>query len=466
MSKDMPKHLLIIEDDRTFAKIISSFLQKNDFEVEVCTKGQEALKRLEEKRFDLVITDFRLPDTTGIEVLHHLKEKNIQLPTILMTGYSDIRIAVKAMKLGAHDYIVKPINPDELLLTVQNALKSGEPSSATGSTLKSNTVATSTKSFGFLKGISQASKELYEQVQLVAPTPLSVIVLGESGTGKEFVARMIHQLSSRAAAPFVALDCGALSKELAASELFGHLKGAFTGALSDKAGQFEEANGGTIFLDEIGNLSYEVQVKLLRAIQERKIRRVGSNKDIAVDVRIIAATNEDLVQQSRQGDFREDLYHRLNEFSLKISPLRERKKDIMHYAKHFLEMANQELGKAVQGFEENVADIFNKYPWYGNLRELKNVVKRAVLLAKGAHIGSETLPTELIQEALHPESRPLEETGLEEGKDLRKNQEQMEKDLILKALLEAKYNKTKAARLLNIDRKTLYNKMERYNIEV
>jgi len=465
MNKDTKKHLLIVEDDRTFAKIISAFLQKNDFEVEVCMKGQEALKRLEDKKFDLVITDFRLPDTTGIEVLRHLKEQNIQIPTILMTGYSDIRIAVKAMKLGAHDYIVKPINPDELLLTVQGALKSVQPASPSGSTLKSNPLSSNTQSFGFLKGISEASKNLYEQVQLVAPTPLSVIVLGESGTGKEFVARMIHQLSSRAAAPFVALDCGALSKELAASELFGHLKGAFTGALSDKAGQFEEANGGTIFLDEIGNLSYEVQVKLLRAIQERKIRRVGSNKDIEVDVRIIAATNEDLVQQSRQGDFREDLYHRLNEFSLKISPLRERKKDIIHYAQHFLEMANQELGKAVQGFEENVADIFNKYPWYGNLRELKNVVKRAVLLTKGTHIAQETLPTELVQEALYPDSRPLEESSPEEGKDLRKNQEQMEKDLILKALLEAKYNKTKAARLLNIDRKTLYNKMERYNIE-
>ncbi len=458
------QRLLIIEDDRTFAKIISSFLQKNDFEVEVCVKGQEAFKKLEEKRFDLVITDFRLPDTTGIEVLRHLKESNIQIPTILMTGYSDIRIAVNAMKLGAHDYIVKPINPDELLLTVQTALKSSRKVVGSDSPTKAVPKA-EVSNLGFLKGISKASKDLYEQVQLIAPTALSVIILGESGTGKEFVARMIHQLSSRAQAPFVALDCGALSKELAASELFGHLKGAFTGALSDKAGQFEEANGGTIFLDEIGNLSYEVQVKLLRAIQERKIRRVGSNKDIEVDVRIIAATNEDLVQQSRQGDFREDLYHRLNEFSLKISPLRERKEDIMHYARHFLNLANAELQKEVQDFEEDTIQIFNQYAWYGNLRELKNVVKRAVLLTKGTHIGQETLPAELIQEALYPDSRPLAEPSLEEGKDLRKNQEQMEKDLILKALLEAKYNKTKAARLLNIDRKTLYNKMERYNIE-
>ena len=464
MPQSTTKRLLIVEDDRTFAKIISSFLQKNDFEVEVCVKGQEAFKKLEEKRFDLVITDFRLPDTTGIEVLRHLKESNIQIPVILMTGYSDIRIAVNAMKLGAHDYIVKPINPDELLLTVQTALKSSRQGANPDSAPKAVPKAEGS-ALGFLKGISKASKALFEQVQLIAPTALSVIILGESGTGKEFVARMIHQLSSRAAAPFVALDCGALSKELAASELFGHLKGSFTGALQDKAGQFEEANGGTIFLDEIGNLSYEVQVKLLRAIQERKIRRVGSNKDIEVDVRIIAATNEDLVQQSRQGDFREDLYHRLNEFSLKISPLRERKEDIMHYARHFLNLANAELQKEVQDFEEDTIQIFNQYAWYGNLRELKNVVKRAVLLTKGTHIGQETLPAELIQEALYPDSRPLAEPSLEEGKDLRKNQEQMEKDLILKALLEAKYNKTKAARLLNIDRKTLYNKMERYNIE-
>ncbi|HYG20430.1 MAG TPA: sigma-54 dependent transcriptional regulator, partial [Ohtaekwangia sp.] len=364
------------------------------------------------------------------------------------------RTAVKAIKMGAFEYITKPVNPDELLMVVQQALK-GE-----------KVVTPSKKSTGepkeFVEGSSAPSKQLLNYVRLVAPTNMSVIIEGESGTGKENVARTIHRLSNRAKGPFVAVDCGALSKDLAASELFGHVKGAFTGAGQDKDGQFVEANGGTLFLDEVGNLSYEVQVKLLRAIQERIIQPIGSNKEIKVDVRILTATNDDLAESVKRGQFREDLYHRLNEFMLRVPSLRERSGDLQEFLDFFRQAANQELGRNVQKFDDPVMAVLMAYDWPGNLRELRNVVRRAVLLTQGDLVYMETLPNEMIESVKNPAAKNAHAPQVY---DLKALQESQEREMIIKTLQEVRYNKSKAARILNIDRKTLYLKMEKYQIE-
>ncbi|MHC2990912.1 chemotaxis protein CheY [Pontibacter sp. HJ8] len=457
----MPK-ILLIDDDPTFCLMLSTFLKRQHYEVKTAYTANEGLKLLKAEPFELVLTDFRLPDKNGLELLEQIRVLTTEVPVILMTHYADIRTAVKAIKMGAFEYLAKPINPDETLLTIKKALsrntRSGEVSEST---------IPMRSSFSFVKGASPQSLQLEEYIALIAPTSMSVIIEGESGTGKEYVARKIHQSSKRHNKPFVAIDCGALSKELAGSELFGHVKGSFTGAMADKEGQFEAANGGTLFLDEIGNLSYEIQVKLLRAIQERKVKKIGSNTDLDVDVRIIAATNEDLVQAVSRGEFREDLYHRLNEFKINIAPLRERHADILIFAEFFLEVANHELERHVHDFDAAVTVALERYSWPGNLRELKNVVKRAVLLAKGAEITLEDLPPEIAYHIPEPTTivAQPDATRVAPVTDLRSATERSEKELILDMLERVKYNKSKAARLLNIDRKTLYNKMRQYNID-
>nr|WP_250428789.1 sigma-54 dependent transcriptional regulator [Pontibacter ruber] len=458
-------NLLLIDDDPTFCLMLSTFLQRQNFSVQTAYTAADGLKLLRENNFDLVLTDFRLPDKTGLELLEQIRIFTKEVPVILMTTYADIRTAVKAIKMGAFEYITKPINPDETLLTIKKALQKKETAVAGTVAVKSTT---SNGNHKFVTGKSPQAARIEEYIALIAPTNMSVIIEGESGTGKEYVAHKIHLNSKRHNKPYVAIDCGALSKELAASELFGYVKGAFTGALANKEGQFEAANGGTLFLDEIGNLSYEVQVQLLRAIQERKVRKVGSTSDLEVDVRIIAATNEDLVQAVSRGEFREDLYHRLNEFKINISALRERKPDIMLFAEHFLQQANQELERNILGFDAAVAVVFERYSWPGNLRELKNVVKRAVLLAKTNLVTLDDLPYEIANYTPEPAVNGAQHEAQEviPVTDLRSAAERGEKELILSMLEKVKYNKSKAARLLNIDRKTLYNKMRLYNIEV
>ncbi|MDN3670014.1 sigma-54 dependent transcriptional regulator [Echinicola jeungdonensis] len=449
-------NILLIEDDLTYSKIIKTFLEKHGFNITSTTKISDAYALIEKEKFNLVITDYRLPDGTGMEVLENIIAKNAEIRVILITNYSDIRTAVKSMKLGAFEYITKPVNPDELLATVQEALKAKPKPKETPKI--SDPVAPKPKSSIYVIGRSPSAVQLEQYISLVAPTEMSVMVLGESGTGKEFVSKRIHEKSKRSSGPFVAIDCGALSKELAGSELFGHVKGAFTGALENKTGSFELANNGTIFLDEIGNLSYEVQIKLLRAIQERKIKKIGGNKDIPVDVRIIVATNEDLSELAKKGEFREDLFHRLNEFSLKATPLRERVEDLFHYADIFLTDANKNLEKDVTGFSEEVKEIFKNYGWPGNLRELKNIIKRAVLLTGEGDIQKEALPVDLML----PQNSSSQTNG---SKDLKSSFEEQEKAMIIKTLNEVKHNKSKAAKILNIDRKTLYNKLEKYGID-
>lgn len=452
----MSKKILVVDDDVAFCTLLQTFLKKKGFDVTTSFTGKEASDIIEKHIFDVVITDIRLPDSDGMEILKKTKEKNFGTQVILMTGYTDIKNAVNAMKLGAYDYVGKPINPDELLHTINNSLSLKEEKTTVVAQKKiaKETHKGSDPDGNFVAGTSSVSKKLQEHISLVAPTNMSVLIIGDSGTGKEYIAHSIHTQSKRKNKPFIPVDCGAIPKDLASSEFFGHLKGSFTGAINDKIGHFEAANGGTIFLDEVGNLSYEVQVQLLRALQERKVKPIGSNKEVEVDIRVIAATNEDLAEAVKNGEFREDLYHRLNEFSIKVPKLSERKEDLMVFAYHFLVKANQDLEKNVEGFSDEVINLFKNYPWYGNLREMNNIIKRCVLLTKSNFITLDVLPQEMT------------ETPEEITKNFSLYSHQNEEQIIREALKETNNNKTKAAVLLNIDRKTLYNKLKLYDIDL
>ncbi|RXJ52673.1 sigma-54-dependent transcriptional regulator [Gelidibacter gilvus] len=445
--------ILLVEDDVSFSEMLRRFLERHQHTVTLSYTLEDAKNKVKNTSFDLVFADLRLPDGDGIALLNHIKTKDASIPVVLMTGYAEVSTAVKAMKEGAFDYISKPFNPEEVLQVVKNALKEKQeikkPKAETASVPKTPSAATP----GFVSGISASSKVLHDHINLVAPTSMSVLISGESGTGKEVVAKAIHLKSSRKNKPFIAVDCGAIPKEIASSEFFGHKKGSFTGAINDKIGHFEAANGGTLFLDEVGNLSYENQIQLLRALQERRVKPIGSNEEIEVDIRLLTATNEDLLQAVEDGDFREDLYHRLNEFFIKVPNLQERRDDLILYAEFFLENANQQLNKSIIGFSSEVLKIFQNYTWPGNLRELSNVIKRATLLTTGEVIQKEVLPPEL-SVAPSKDAAPHSFSA-----------KSNEKDLIVKVLQEANNNKTKAAKLLNFSRKTLYNKLKEYNLE-
>ena len=442
------RSILIVEDDITFSLMLTTWLGKKGFRVQSVSSVKEAKQRMEGAFYDLVLSDLRLPDSDGIALLHWMKKQSITVPVILMTGYAEIQSAVLAMKSGAADYIAKPLNPEELLNKINESLVSNVESAA-----KQIPSSSLPEPNLYIEGQSAAARVLYEHVRLVAPTDMSVLVTGASGTGKEYVARRIHAESSRSKAPFVAVDCGAIPKDLAASEFFGHVKGSFTGAIDHKAGAFVAADGGTIFLDEIGNLSYAVQVQLLRALQERKVRPIGSNQEIPINVRLISATNENLRTAIDKGEFREDLYHRINEFSIRIPGLKERPEDLLLFANHFLDLANSELRKEVVGFDRETIQLFQSYAWPGNLRQMKNVVKYATLLASGRYITRQELPEELLESISKPSTT-----------DLSLHDETHERALILKALAESGNNKTRAAMLLGIDRKTLYNKLKNYQL--
>lgn len=454
-------NVLIVEDDVPFCKMLETFLGKKGFQVVTAFSGEEALNKISDGSFDIVLADVRLPEKDGTTVLKEVKAKHTDVQVILMTGYAEVNLAVDAIKMGAFDYISKPVNPEKMLQTIQSALakKNGETSEEKQDPKSQppQPEKKSPKTLGspeFISGISDAAKKLDDYIKLVAPTTMSVLIIGDSGTGKEYIAKNIHDQSKRSEKPFVAVDCGAIPREIASSEFFGHIKGSFTGAVNDKTGHFEAANGGTLFLDEIGNLNYDLQMQLLRALQERKIKPVGSNKEINVDIRVVTATNEDLEKAVDEGEFREDLFHRLNEFSISVPPLKERSEDLIIFANHFLEKANEELGKNVIGFSDEVLDLFQTYSWPGNLRELQNFIKRAVLFTEGDTISKEVLPDKLTA----PKSGQVEEAGLFKNEN--------EKQMILDALKNSSGNKSKAARALNIDRKTLYNKLKVYGIEL
>lgn len=466
------KALLIVEDDVTLSLMLQKWLTKKGFHVKALHSTAKAKQYLEQEETpDLILSDLRLPEEDGLSLLHWTRERGYTIPFLIMTGYADVPGAVQAMKEGAYDYISKPMQPDLLLQKINEALnrplpqaeqpfhtaiKSTDPASLPA-TPQAHPSEPTEGTDDFLEGNSPQARELYRFVSLVAPTDMSVLIRGASGTGKEYVAHRIHQLSPRHDKPFIAIDCGAIPRDLAASEFFGHVKGAFTGALADKTGAFAQANGGTLFLDEIGNLDYETQQRLLRALQERKIRPVGSEREITVDVRLVSATNEDLESGIEKGTFREDVYHRINEFTLKMPTLCQRPEDIPLFARFFLRKAGRELQKEVQDFSPEALHQICQYPWPGNLRQMKNLIKRAVLLAETPFV----TPQELGEELNIPTRKKPASTA--EIQPLRSKE--TEKEQILHTLQQTGNNKSLAARLLGIDRKTLYNKMKQYGIQ-
>lgn len=453
-------HILIVEDDIAFGTMLQTWLRKKGFEVDKATSVGAAVKLLVDNAANLVLSDLRLPDHDGLRLLKWMRDHDNNAPFIVMTNYAEVQNAVLAMKSGAADYIAKPVQPDILLQKIKDALSAANAQpvqtvathAAPDKPVRNKPVKSQKRedSPRYIEGKSEASRQLYSYVELVAPTPMSVLILGASGTGKEYVARRIHELSQRHDRPFFALDCGAIPRDVAASEFFGHKKGAFTGADTDKRGAFEMANGGTLFLDEVGNLSYDVQVQLLRALQERRIRPVGGTEEIPIDIRLVCATNENLAEAVADGGFREDLYHRINEFTIYMPKLSERGTDLFLFADLFVRHANEELDRDVEGFDSAAAEMLASHPWTGNLRELNNVVKRAVLLTRGKYI----TPLELSQAM--PPSQPEPTMALHD--------EDSERSRIVAALRQTNGNKAAAARLLGIDRKTIYNKIERLGI--
>ena len=470
------QHILIVEDDIAFGTMLQTWLRRKGFEVEKATSVGAAVKLLTEtfgKEVDLVLSDLRLPDHDGLRLLAWMHEHDINAPFIVMTNYAEVQNAVLAMKSGAADYIAKPVQPDILLQKIKDAMEQNAQQAS--STIQNSTTQNAPTAHNsklrtqnscsgkrlyepstkltvprHIEGKSEASRQLYSYVELVAPTPMSVLILGASGTGKEYVAHRIHDLSARADRPFFALDCGAIPRDVAASEFFGHKKGAFTGADTDKRGAFEMANGGTLFLDEVGNLSYEVQVQLLRALQERRIRPVGGTQEIPIDIRLVCATNENLEEAVGEGRFREDLYHRINEFTIYMPKLSERGSDLFLFAELFIRHANEELNRTVEGFDSDAAELLASHSWPGNLRELNNVVKRAVLLTRGNKITTTELTQAMGQ--------------IRTDNVLQLHDEDTERQRIITALQQTNGNKAKAARLLGVDRKTIYNKIEKLGI--
>lgn len=478
------KSILIVDDEINICTLLSKFLSKHGFKTDSTMSGTQALKMLKELPYDLILCDYRLKDTDGAKLLNDIRQLSPQTVVIIITGYSDVRIAVEMVKNGAYDYISKPLYPDEILSLVNKALAQ-QPATLPEDSHNvvaphaheepASTMSRPQKNGGsYVFGESEPSRELYRELTLVAPTDFSVIIFGETGTGKESVAHLIHEHSSRKGSPFVAMDCGSLSKELAASELFGHEKGSFTGAIGTKIGAFEQAHGGTLFLDEISNLSYDIQVALLRVIQEKQIRRVGSMKEIGVDVRLIVASNENLFESVQKGKFREDLFHRFNEFTIHIPPLRARNDDLPLFVEAFTQQVGKELNKPAAAIADDVWECFRNYDWPGNIRELKNVIRRASLLTPaGKEISMAALPLEMkaggnmprytAASAENPEQE-MPEGMMLDSNDLKSVALKAEYNKIINVLKAVKYNKTKAAQLLNIDRKTLYNKLRLLNI--
>lgn len=445
--------ILIIDDDTYICKLLDNFLAKSGYETDTAFSGSSASKKIQQNSYDLVLSDYRLPDRDGFHILEQVRSKNTQVPVIIMTAYKELETAIRLIKAGAHDYITKPLIPEEVLGLVNEALQEEQPLETSLSFEQD-----------FIRGKSKKFRETLGHVEIVSPVDMTVIIEGETGAGKEYVARAIHYNSDRSKGPFVAIDCGALPKGVVNSELFGHVKGSFTGAIHDKKGLFEQASGGTLFLDEISNLDVENQMKLLRVLQEKTVTRIGDSKAVRVDLRLIVASNEDLLAEVQQGRIREDLYHRLNEFKIKVPPLREREEDILLFADAFIREASKRFGKEVTGYDGSVKNVLLKYNWPGNVRELKNVVTRATLLARGNTLTMDLIPDEVkARQAIQELGDPV---ALKAGQvtDLKDASIRAEKEAIIQALVRAQYNKSEAARILKIDRKTLYNKIKQFDI--
>lgn len=451
--------VLIVDDDPVILEVIGDILKKNGYEVVAAPNGAAGIRELERKYFDLVLTDLVMPDVDGMEVLNHVVSTSPKAICIILTGHGTIKSSVEAIKKGAFDYITKPITADELLVVIEKALKFRNLEEEN---IRLKKELQQTYGYDNLVGTSNAIKNIYDLIEKVADTDGTVLISGASGTGKELIARAIHYNSSRCDRPLVVINCGAIPEELLESELFGHEKGAFTGAYKSRIGRFEMANGGTIFLDEIGEMSPSLQVKLLRVLQEKKFERVGGTKTIHVDVRIIAATNKNLTTAINKGKFREDLYYRLNVIPMKVPPLKQRKSDIPLLIDHFLKKFQKGAEKKITGFSPEAMDAMLKYDWPGNVREVENVIKRLTILCDDEVVTVDDLPEHIPHKGRAV--RVVEEDFLEKGVTLHDAVEDYEKRLILGALERSDWVKTKAAKLLNINRTTLVEKIKKQNL--
>ncbi len=451
--------VLIVDDDPVILEVIGDILKKNGYEVVAAPNGTAGIRELERKYFDLVLTDLVMPDVDGMEVLNHVVSTTPKAICIILTGHGTIKSSVEAIKKGAFDYITKPITADELLVVIEKALKFRNLEEEN---IRLKKELQQTYGYDNLVGTSNAIKNIYDLIEKVADTDGTVLISGASGTGKELIARAIHYHSSRCDRPLVVINCGAIPEELLESELFGHEKGAFTGAYKSRIGRFEMANGGTIFLDEIGEMSPALQVKLLRVLQEKKFERVGGTKTIHVDVRIIAATNKNLTTAINKGKFREDLYYRLNVIPMKVPPLKQRKSDIPLLIDHFLKKFQKGANKRITDFSAEAMDAMLKYDWPGNVRELENVIKRLTILCDDEVVTVDDLPEHIPHKGRAV--RVVEEDFLEKGVTLHEAVEDYEKGLIIGALERSDWVKTKAAKLLNINRTTLVEKIKKQNL--
>jgi len=443
-------NILVVDDEKNILKIVSATLKKEGYEVETAQSSEEAIEKFGQGGYHLVITDLKLPGKTGIELMEYIKSRDADIPVVVVTAFGSIENAVNAMKKGAFNYLAKPINSDELLSVAKEAIEKYElkrENTALKSELKSK------YTFSSIIGKSAPMEEVFATISMVAKTQSNILIVGESGTGKELVARAVHYGSERAGGPFITIDCAAIPPEIMESELFGHEKGAFTGAHEKKAGLLEHANGGTVFLDEIGELDLNLQKKLLRFLQEREILRVGGSSRIKLNVRIVAATNKDLDREVQEKRFREDLFYRLNVVKIRIPPLRERKDDIPLLAQHFLEKMNGIEGKHIQGIDDAVVNAFLRYEWPGNVRELENTIERAYILCPTVTIGQKYLPAKLALPA-------QDERGVFDQMNLIET----EKRLIVKALNQTSWNQSHAAEVLGISRKQLRTKMKNLDL--
>lgn len=453
--------ILIIDDEQSIRDIFSLLLEEKGYLVETAETGRDGLSRARKFLPDVILLDMNLPDTTGIEVLSKIKKSLPQTEVIIITAFGTIKNAIEATKMGAYDYLEKPVDNDELLLLISRAL---EVKRLLREVEELKSELSERYRFSNIIGTSSKMNSIFHMMEKIARVDGTVLITGESGTGKELVARAIHFNSPRKDGPFVVVNCGAIPRDLIESEFFGHTKGAFTDAKAEKTGKFELANKGTIFLDEVGEFSPEAQVKLLRALGEKEIVKIGGTKTIPIDVRIIAATNQNLEEREKKGDFREDLYWRLAVLSLHLPPLREKKEDIPLLCEHLIQKYNQELNREIKGITDQALEYMLDYSWPGNIRELENVIYEAMVLSDSLSVEEENLPMRLKgaetekEGVLFESDKPLNE-------EIQSITEKVEKKLIKKALREAGGNKTKAAQKLGISRKTLFNKMTQHNIQ-
>lgn len=466
------KKILVVDNQISTCELLQKFLSQKNYEVETITQGNPALNIIKKRNFDIIICEYRLPDIEGCDFFEKVLKIQPNIFMIFMSQEVNLKNAVDLIKRGAYNYLTKPLNPDELLDAIQDCDKLKEPFSPKISFSERQAMIKEkgeNEDFGFVVGKSSQALEMISQIKRVGTTNFTVIIQGETGTGKEAVARLIHKISDRSDKPFVAVDCGSLSKEIAGSELFGHEKGAFTGAITKKIGLFELANGGTIFLDEIANLSPETQMALLRALQEKLIRKIGGVSELPIDVRVIAATNEDLIVKSGSTFFREDLFYRLSEFVLKVPTLKERISDLSLFIDYFLQQTSNELMIEKPQLSEEVKTIFNSYEWPGNVRQLKNVIRRACLfIEKDNCIYKKALPPGLLSTVVtsrlngKSEVKPEQQSVIREmvDPDLKSAARRAELTRIMEVLQKVNFNKTKAAEILNIHRKTLYSKLK------